>query len=363
MDPITKVLLGLLAASKLMGGGHSADHAAASYVRTGNVAPIAVAVVPMVNLSGDEQADRKIMGPLVTHLLASKGFLVTEPTVVETALADLRARGQLDLSQTRLASEKLGVRLLLMGSITEFGESAGAGALTVSVDARLVDAVSAQIVWAGSVSKSARDSESLLGGGKAPSLSKLVQDVVAELVKSLVKGRADIGAYLAAAPGITPTTTTIATPPTGTAHPTDAGPGTEPSPAKPLYQDEERALSVDDLKALLPTIETVERSNAIAKDHPTKLVSVYYRTADSEVRVELADYEKADIAQAVVQSRSAGAEQKSFDEQPAFSPSSEFGYFHLNISVGRFGLYLRAPAEQEETLRKIALTIVKNLKK
>ncbi len=366
MDPLGKILLGLLLGSRLMGGGSKAtDRASAFYSRNSSSAPpvTMIAVVPFVNLSEDTQADRKVMGTLITQLLATRAFLVTEPTVVETALADLRARGQLDAVQVKQVAEKAGARLLLMGTITEYGASRASGtSLTVAMDARLVEATSTQIVWAGVVTRTARENDSLFGGGKAPSLSKLTQDAVKELVSDMMKAREQIQKF-------TPTVPPPTAPATGALTAGAVPGGAPPAPilaavsnANARFLDESKEFTVEDMKAFLPTVEGVERGEIVASQEPNKHVGAFYRANGTEVRVTVADYSKAEQAQAVARIQSGNTPESKFENLPAFSQTSSFGFVHLNIVAGRFALYLRAPADQEDLAKKVASAILKSMR-
>lgn len=360
MEPLGKLLLGLLLGSRLMGGGgKSADHASTFYARGGSNAPpvTMIAVVPFLNLSDDTQADRKVMGTFITQMLATRAFMVTEPTVVETALTDLRVRGQLDAVQVKQVAEKAGVRLLLMGTITEFGASRASGtSLTVAMDARLVDAASTQIVWAGTVTRTAKSNDSLFGSGEPPSLSKLTQRVVQQLVGEMMKAREQIQKFT---PSVAPPATgalAAGAPPVNSATP---APVAAASNANARFLDESKEFTVEDLKAFLPAVDGIERGEVVASSECTKSVDAFYRANGTEIRVTIADLSKAEQAQAVVRMISSEATENKFENLPAYTRTSSFGFVHLRIIAGRFVLYLRAPSDQEDLARKVAAGILK----
>ncbi len=69
--------------------------------------------------------------------------------------------------------------------------------------------------------------------------------------------------------------------------------------------------------------------------------------------MKLVDYKKADVAVQFVPQESAGRTEEKVVGLPAFSGASSAmtpGYFHLNVTVGRFGLYLTAPRRRPRRL-------------
>ena len=47
---------------------------------------------------------------------------------------------------------------------------------------------------------------------------------------------------------------------------------------------------------------------------------------------------------------------------PAFITTSEFGYEHVDLAVGRFGLFVRGPAAKKDDVEKVASALVAAIK-
>ncbi len=355
---LTRGLVG--AAFCLMVATASAAPGAAADASAAGDRTVSLAVVPFQNVCEDAQADRKILGILVTQLLSTGAFTVTEPAIVESVLSELRARGQLDAAQMRQVAEKTGVRLLLMGTVTEFGQarSSSNSAVTVAIDARLVDVGTSRILWAGMVNKTEKETEGFLIGGSTPSLSKVTQKVVQQLVGQMVKDRRRLMAL--ATPVATPApalSTSVSAAPRATTTASTASPN-----VSTRLKDEAQELTRDDLKALLPALDGFERGPVTLSEHAGPRAETTYKAGTAEVRVKLADYGKVEQARNVVRVESGQVQESSFEDLPAYTPSSFFGAARLNVAAGRVGLYLRAVPGQEETVKKVASALLKGMR-
>lgn len=369
---ILKVALGLFFGSRAFGGGPPASDGAPAYVRqsTGSPTAVPIAVVPFSNLSEDQQADRKVIGYVLARLLSSGAYVVVEPALVDSAMADMRSRADLDGPQMKQLASKLGVRLLLMGAISEYGPSrTGANQATVSLSARLVDTSNSTIVWASVASRTGGADESLFGGGGSPSLSKLTQGAVDQLVKTMVKGRREIALFAkpdtAAAPAAVTQPVGTEPAPTNVTVPTNPGaePARDPSNAGARFLDEARSYTQDELRALLPEhAGGATRGEVIALERCMMGIQAVYRGDGGDVEVTLIDLNNVSQTKAVVRVRSAEATEAEMEGLTAFSRTSSFGEFHLNLAVGRFGVYLRGASEIEASVRKVALDLVKSMR-
>lgn len=91
-------------------------------------------------------------------------------------------------------------------------------------------------------------------------------------------------------------------------------------------------------------------------------IQAVYRGDGGDVEVTLIDLNNVSQTKAVVRVRSAEATEAEMEGLTAFSRTSSFGEFHLNLAVGRFGVYLRGASEIEASVRKVALDLVKSMR-
>ena len=154
-----------------------------------------IAVLPLVNLSQIERAQRVVHEALVVEIMHVTNVLVIDPGLVREAMrayriwaSDLLERGQME----KLGSA-LGVQYLLVGTIHEFStfKEEGRDVPVVSIHLRLIDITAGEIRWAGSHTLEGDDRESVFGFGRINSLDRLAQIVVQETLASLIQLQLD----------------------------------------------------------------------------------------------------------------------------------------------------------------------------
>ncbi len=155
-----------------------------SYVKT-------VAIVPLMDLSGQKGADGKVMNVVAIELLR-RGVDVVEFGEVSKVLKSEgygREPGVISKSMAENAGKRLNVQGFIVGSVQEYGASAGRSSdLEVSVSLKLIDAKSYAILWEASHSvKGTGILDRLFGIGRK-STSDLCQEAVVELLDTLFEG-------------------------------------------------------------------------------------------------------------------------------------------------------------------------------
>jgi TolB-like protein len=149
-----------------------------------------VAVLPLENLSQDNQAGARTTRILVTALLASEAIDVVEMGEVTAALNRLPGSPQTPSTEQIIAlGETLQVQALIMGSVNQ-SETLRSGSVNipvVTVDLHMVETESGQPVWAATNSeRGSGASAKWLGVGAEP-ISETTRACVQVLVKKLVK--------------------------------------------------------------------------------------------------------------------------------------------------------------------------------
>lgn len=112
-----------------------------------------VAVLPFNNLGGDSNAGEKIRGALVVDLMSREVFNVIEQGEVSKILnIVLRTAGgqagmalQPDKEMLKLIGEKMGVQAVILGSVDDYGSSAGTSLVSISL--RMLDTNSGVVLW------------------------------------------------------------------------------------------------------------------------------------------------------------------------------------------------------------------------
>jgi hypothetical protein len=141
-----------------------------------------VALLPLENLSGDERAGADVAAVLARALFA-RGYGVVRGEAMETALEKERVRHLDSLPgdvRGRLAGA-LGASLLLTGAVYTYADGPSA---MLAFSVRAVDAAGTAR-WAGVFGFTARDTEGLLGTGRAATLDALLRDIAARVERDL----------------------------------------------------------------------------------------------------------------------------------------------------------------------------------
>ncbi len=148
------------------------------------------AVLPLENLSTDQQAGVRATRLLITELLASGAVDVVEPGEVRAAfeaVADRRRNPT--TSQVIAMGKRLGVQAILVGTVTQ-SEGLRSGTVTVPVvtlDVHMLETETGTAVWAATHSeKGGGLSAKLLGTGAEPiaeTTRRCVQAIIATLLQ------------------------------------------------------------------------------------------------------------------------------------------------------------------------------------
>lgn len=366
MGLLGKVLLGLYIATRATDFSAGQTRATAGYYVRDVTTPqtaARVAIIPFDNLSDDTQADRKILGIMVTHVLSTKTISVVEPSVVESTLADLRLRPPLSSIQAKQLAAKLGTRLLMVGTITEYGQARGASpSLTVALNARIVDTGTDSIVWAAASNRTGRPDDSLFGSGLPPSLTKLTHQTVDQLVKLMLKAQKAI--IQSSGPALPVPDAQGGTAPADAGG--TAGGGGAANPAPPAVAnrltDETMTYTPNDLIALLPPrLGGANKSEVNDTGNCVSSVDATYMADTTPMRIRLTDQLKVADATAVAAARAGESTKSTIEGMPAFTESMPFGSIHVYVAAGRFTFSVDGPAEEAELVNKVAAAMVKAL--
>jgi hypothetical protein len=153
----------------------------AAALLSGAAAPT-VALLPLENVSGDERAGADVAAVLARALTA-RGYVVARGEAVEAVLEAERVRYLDSLPQgvrARLRAE-LGAGLLLTGAVYTYAEGPSA---MLAFSARMVE-TSGAVRWASVFAFTARDTEGILGTGRAGNLDALLRELAARVQRDL----------------------------------------------------------------------------------------------------------------------------------------------------------------------------------
>lgn len=149
-----------------------------------------VAVLPLENLSPDQQAGARATRLLITELLASGAVDVVEPGEVRSAVDRVAGRQRAPTSdEVRELGEILGIQALLIGSVSQ-SETLRSGTVTIPVvtlDVHMLETETGAAVWAATHSeKGAGLSAKVLGTGGEP-IAETTRRCVRTIVETLVR--------------------------------------------------------------------------------------------------------------------------------------------------------------------------------
>jgi len=150
-----------------------------------------VAVLPLENLTSDQQSGLRATRLLITELLASGAVDVVEPGEVRAVLDRIAARERTPtIEQTIELGRALGVQAVMFGSVTQ-SESVRSGTVSIPVvtlDVHMVETETGSAVWAAThTEKGAGLGAKLLGTGTEP-ISETTRRCVRGIVKTLIQG-------------------------------------------------------------------------------------------------------------------------------------------------------------------------------
>ncbi len=226
-------------------------------------------------------------------------------------------------------------------------------------------------MWAATISKTGAEGVKVFDIGRISSLGKLSKLAVSAMAKSMMKSSPDIlvslGGSTAAAHTANNTATETAPVKNDTsgesqvaaiAHQQGATGGT------PRYLDETATYGEAELKVLLKDVGNAKLGEVTYKKHFHDAIDTRYQLNDGGkfVDVRLVDYRTKATAEKFLQTYHAGQQQTVFETLPAYTELSGFGYYHLDLAVGRFGVFLSGPKDLQSGIEQTATGIVGVLK-
>lgn len=147
-----------------------------------------VAVLPFTNYSGEPAALTEVM-PLVQEQLQRRAADLVDPASVSAALRGNRIRNTSELASSEMLTlaAELNARYLLIGTIDRYSETDSVA--EVAVSARLLDAASSSVAWAGWESKHFDPRPRFLKIGGAGHADILAQQVTRQLFQDFAYAR------------------------------------------------------------------------------------------------------------------------------------------------------------------------------
>jgi TolB-like protein len=148
-----------------------------------------LAILPFVNLTGQENAGKLVANAFLIELLKEPNIRVVEPGEVESVMKNERIRSadQIDFQTAKMLKDKLNVEYILIGSVNEYNYfNAGSREIPrVSFSVRLLDSATGRIIWAAYHSRKGDDGELIFGWGLISSLPKLTVESVRQVLKKM----------------------------------------------------------------------------------------------------------------------------------------------------------------------------------
>jgi TolB-like protein len=150
-----------------------------------------VGVVPFRTLAADRMAGEKFTTEFTTALLTSELFDVMDFGVFVSYVAKVMGTRSptegLSADQIKQIAESAGVQGVFVGTVSEYGMmSTPSGQFpVVTVEVRLLDAETANVVWSASVTERGGPKTPIVGFGEIHTLGELSQKVSKELVGKL----------------------------------------------------------------------------------------------------------------------------------------------------------------------------------
>ncbi|MGO8672201.1 MAG: GNA1162 family protein [Capsulimonadaceae bacterium] len=361
----------------LSGCGKGSSASSGVYVRGGTEQRLRIAVMPFDDVSKNPDAGEIVTNTVLTYLLSTKSFDVVDPGVLNDALNAEGIRPGENMSSE--AYQKLRARLkvdaLVVGLVEDYGE-VRVGEETypsVSFSTRLIDTQSSEILWAASISKTGDEDVKIFDIGRVASISKLCEKAAASMADEMVAAKPMILAGITTPPapaapaatnagssaGTTETASAETTSTTATASTAaNANPG-----AAPKYMNEVPTYGETEMSALLTDVGAIKVGTINYSKHFHDTIETQYNLADGKfIEVKLVDYQKAAITGKFLALDHIGEDQVQFDQLPAYADDSDQGYHHLDVSVGRFGLYVKGPKTNQTDIETLTKGIIDLLK-
>ncbi len=338
------------------------------YVAGQTGARMRIAVLPFDNVSQNQEAGRVVTQTAITYLLSTGAFEVIEPGVVNAAMAEtgVRVNDGISADDCHKLQGKLHAQAFLIGMVEEYGDvRINADSYpSFSCSARLVDAETASILWAATISKTGDDNVKVFDIGRISSLGKLTKLAMGTMAQSMASSQKVLLAGMGKYPTATGSTDTLKPNP---ATPT----ATTTTPAK--YLDETPAYGEKELTALLKDVDKFKVGVVNYSKHFHDTVETTYAIGDTNkgIDVKLVDYRTAGVTEKFLahyhpdETATTFAGLSAFAGQTATSPVHQAPptfFYHLDLAAGRFGLYLRGPEAKKAEIEALATGLISALK-
>lgn len=149
-----------------------------------------VAVLPLEDLSQEQQAGVRASRLLITELLASGAVDVVEPGEVSAALVSAGvANSQPTTEQVIAIGKQLGVQAIVTGAVTQAENQRRGAALVpvVTIDLHMVETETGQAVWAATHTETGSNAATRILGSGGRAISETMRRCVKQLVETLVR--------------------------------------------------------------------------------------------------------------------------------------------------------------------------------
>ena len=363
---LLKIMIAAFAILSMVSGCKEGGPSTRVFVRKGTGERLRIAVLPFDNVSKDQDAGRVLTNTVVTFLLSTGSFDVVEPGVTYSALgADaVRMTDGITVEACQKLQPKLNVDAFVIGVVEEYGEvRVGAESYpAISMSARLVDARTANILWAATISKTGAEGIKVFDIGRVSSLGKLSKMAVQAMAESLAKSRPDILVGLRPS---TPADGLIqqAGQTNGATASTQPTANTAVTVQNAKYLDEAPTYGESEISGLLKDVGNAKLQAVSYKKHFHDSIETQYKLDNGKfIEVKLFDYRKASVAKNFIQHKHPGEQETTFESLPAFTNESGFGYYHLDMAAGRFGIFLGGPKDLKSDIEALGKGIIEQLK-
>jgi hypothetical protein len=150
-----------------------------------------VAVLPLINLSRDNQASERVRDVFSTLLLSTGSIYVLPQGEVARGLSRAAVASPAAPSKEEVIAlgKALAAEAIITGTLKEYGEtrSGSSSANVVSLSLSMTETTTGTVVWSGTSTKGGIGfSERLLGGGGAP-MNAVTEEACRDLLDQLFK--------------------------------------------------------------------------------------------------------------------------------------------------------------------------------
>lgn len=354
------------------------------FVKTGTGLGPRIAVVPFdaVGNVRSQDAGRVVTSTVITYLLSTGLFDIVDPGELDEMLVSNQIRVTEGLRKTDLDALQKALNLdgVILGLVEEFGDVRVGNDTypSIAFSARLINARTGGIVWAGTISKTGADKVTVFDIGRVSSISKLCKAAVEDMAKSMAKSFNEV--RVALAPGESTQSVTVAsshgtespvTPATPTHGSTSAptAPTTPTVPTVPTGEataaagksaDEAKTYAEAELRSLIPDVPGYAKVEFGYRKHFHDTIEGSYTFAEGKqsVQVKLVDYQKIARAERFVRMYHTDEQPARFAGLPAFIRNGDCGYESIDLAVGRFGLFVKGPSARKDDVEKVAAVLV-----